>query len=587
METDSIMREYEILETVYEEDNDNIQKQRKDMSPNIYKKKKNGKYSINVIDENLWEKKLQDKKIEAKLGKKALMLLEKENELVEITSRTKDLPDKNENLLNEINVKKDIVSEKEKKTQAKTKQVHKLRDELNRKNNNIKMLEEEVNKLKTQLNESQWKRDTNKQEIIDCLTAKNKELSHENKELSHEMKLKNKILNEKEDKIINLTKHMDDLHAELNKKNNNIKTLKAEVSDISTQLIKTNQSLHETEIKKQQIIDSLTYKNQELTQDTEVKRGVLNEKDGTIKNLTKQNEKLIQELTHKHNIKALEGEVTDVKKQLNQSLRENQEITDENTSKIIRSGDNNNKHLRSELKLNNEILDQRETTVGNLTAQVKVIQEELRQKDKIINTLERKVNEVNQSLQEKETNKKEITSPLKLLSDENETLFYDLKTKKEMLDQKEDKTKDLVKPVDHMQELSYKHTIAPKIDREFNKVKTQRNQSLERKEAIEQVNKNVNLTFDKHKNLSHNLMEVVHNQDQNENQIYDSTIQKSNLNEELSLKNNKVKKLEVELYEVQIQLDQSLNAFEEKCDKILILEKDYQEQVIVSYFSCI
>ena len=587
METDSIMREYEILETVYEEDNDNIQKQRKDMSPNIYKKKKNGKYSINVIDENLWEKKLQDKKIEAKLGKKALMLLEKENELVEITSRTKDLPDKNENLLNEINVKKDIVSEKEKKTQAKTKQVHKLRDELNRKNNNIKMLEEEVNKLKTQLNESQCKRDTNKQEIIDCLTAKNKELSHENKELSHEMKLKNKILNEKEDKIINLTKHMDDLHAELNKKNNNIKTLKAEVSDISTQLIKTNQSLHETEIKKQQIIDSLTYKNQELTQDTEVKRGVLNEKDGTIKNLTKQNEKLIQELTHKHNIKALEGEVTDVKKQLNQSLRENQEITDENTSKIIRSGDNNNKHLRSELKLNNEILDQRETTVGNLTAQVKVIQEELRQKDKIINTLERKVNEVNLSLQEKETNKKEITSPLKLLSDENETLFYELKTKKEMLDQKEDETKDLVKPVDHMQELSYKHTIAPKIDREFNKVKTQRNQSLERKEAIEQVNKNVNLTFDKHKNLSHNLMEVVHNQDQNENQIYDSTIQKSNLNEELSLKNNKVKKLEVELYEVQIQLDQSLNAFEEKCDKILILEKDYQEQVIVSYFSCI
>ena len=211
METDSIMREYEILETVYEEDNDNIQKQRKDISPNIYKKKKNGKYFINVIDENLWEKKLQDKKIEAKLGKKALMLLEKENELVEITSRTKDLPDKNENLLNEINVKKDIVSEKEKKTQAKTKQVHKLRDELNRKNSNIKMLEEEVNKLKTQLNESQCQRDINKQEIIDCLTA-------QNKELSHEMKLKNTILNEKEDKIINLTKHMDDLQAELNKK---------------------------------------------------------------------------------------------------------------------------------------------------------------------------------------------------------------------------------------------------------------------------------------------------------------------------------------------------------------------------------
>ena len=581
METDSIMREYEILETVYEEDNDNIQKQRKDISPNIYQKKKNGKYSINVIDENLWEKKLQDKKIEVKLGKKALMLLEKENELVEITSRTKDLPDKNENLLNEINVKKDIVSEKEKKTQAKTKQVHKLRDELNRKNSNIKMLEEEVNKLKTQLNESQCKRDINKQEIIDCLTA-------QNKELSHEMKLKNTILNEKEDKIINLTKHMDDLQAELNKKNNNMKTLEAEVSDISTQLIKTNQSLHETEIKKQQIIDSLTYKNQELTQDTEVKRGVLNEKEGTIKNLTKQNEKLIQELTHKHNIiKTLEGEVTDVKEQLNQSLRENQEITDENTSKIIRSGDNNNQHLRSELELNNEILDQRETTVGNLTTQVKVIQEELRQKDKIINTLERKVNEVNQSLQEKETNKKEITSTLKFLPDENETLFYELKTKKEMLDQKEDKIKDLVKPVDHMQEFSYKHTSAPKIDREFNKVKTQRNQSLEGKKAIEQVNKDVNLTFVKQENLSHSLMEVVHNQDQNENQINDSTMQKSNLNEALSLKNNKVKKLEVELYEVQIQLDQSLNAFEEKCDKILTLERDYQEQVIVSYFSCI
>ena len=581
METDSIMREYEILETVHEEDNDNIQKQRKDISPNIYQKKKNGKYSINVIDENLWEKKLQDKKIEVKLGKKALMLLEKENELVEITSRTKDLPDKNENLLNEINVKKDIVSEKEKKTQAKTKQVHKLRDELNRKNSNIKMLEEEVNKLKTQLNESQCKRDINKQEIIDCLTA-------QNKELSHEMKLKNTILNEKEDKIINLTKHMDDLQAELNKKNNNMKTLEAEVSDISTQLIKTNQSLHETEIKKQQIIDSLTYKNQELTQDTEVMRGVLNEKEGTMKNLTKQNEKLIQELTHKHNIiKTLEGEVTDVKEQLNQSLRENQEITDENTSKIIRSGDNNNQHLRSELELNNEILDQRETTVGNLTTQVKVIQEELRQKDKIINTLERKVNEVNQSLQEKETNKKEITSTLKFLPDENETLFYELKTKKEMLDHKEDKIKDLVKPVDHMQEFSYKHTSAPKIDREFNKVKTQRNQSQEGKKAIEQVNKDVNLTFVKQENLSHSLMEVVHNQDQNENQINDSTMQKSNLNEELSLKNNKVKKLEVELYEVQIQLDQSLNAFEEKCDKILTLERDYQEQVIVSYFSCI
>ena len=581
METDSIMREYEILETVHEEDNDNIQKQRKDISPNIYQKKKNGKYSINVIDENLWEKRLQDKKIEVKLGKKALMLLEKENELVEITSRTKDLPDKNENLLNEINVKKDIVSEKEKKTQAKTKQVHKLRDELNRKNSNIKMLEEEVNKLKTQLNESQCKRDINKQEIIDCLTA-------QNKELSHEMKLKNTILNEKEDKIINLTKHMDDLQAELNKKNNNMKTLEAEVSDISTQLIKTNQSLHETEIKKQQIIDSLTYKNQELTQDTEVMRGVLNEKEGTMKNLTKQNEKLIQELTHKHNIiKTLEGEVTDVKEQLNQSLRENQEITDENTSKIIRSGDNNNQHLRSELELNNEILDQRETTVGNLTTQVKVIQEELRQKDKIINTLERKVNEVNQSLQEKETNKKEITSTLKFLPDENETLFYELKTKKEMLDHKEDKIKDLVKPVDHMQEFSYKHTSAPKIDREFNKVKTQRNQSQEGKKAIEQVNKDVNLTFVKQENLSHSLMEVVHNQDQNENQINDSTMQKSNLNEELSLKNNKVKKLEVELYEVQIQLDQSLNAFEEKCDKILTLERDYQEQVIVSYFSCI
>ena len=138
-----------------------------------------------------------------------------------------------------------------------------------------------------------------------------------------------------------------------------------------------------------------------------------------------------------------------------------------------------------------------------------------------------------------------------------------------------------------MQEFSYKHTSAPKIDREFNKVKTQRNQSLEGKKAIEQVNKDVNLTFVKQENLSHSLMEVVHNQDQNENQINDSTMQKSNLNEELSLKNNKVKKLEVELYEVQIQLDQSLNAFEEKCDKILTLERDYQEQVIVSYFSCI
>ena len=46
METDSIMREYEILETVYEEDNDNIQKQRKDISPNIYKKKKMANTSL-------------------------------------------------------------------------------------------------------------------------------------------------------------------------------------------------------------------------------------------------------------------------------------------------------------------------------------------------------------------------------------------------------------------------------------------------------------------------------------------------------------------------------------------------------------
>ena len=497
METDSIMLEYEILETVCEEDNDNIQKQRKDISPNIYKKKKNGKYSINVIDENLWGKKLQENKKETKLDKKVLILLEKENELEEITSRTKDLPDENENLRNKINVKKDIVSEKEKKTQAKTKQVHKLRDELNRKNSNIKMLEGEVNKLKTQLNESQCNKDINKQEIIDCLTA-------QNKELSQEMRLKKTILDEKEDKIMNLTKHMANLQAELNKKNDNIKTLEAEVSDVSTQLKRTNQSLHEKEIKKQQIIDSLTYKNQEL-----------------------------------------------------------------------------------ELQLNNEIMDQREITIGNLTTQVKLLQEELMQKDKKINTLERKVNEVNQSLQEKETNKKEITSTLKLLSDENETLFYELKMKKEMLDQKENKIKALVRRADHMQEFSSKNKNTSKIDRESNEIKTQRNQSPGGKEAKQQVNKDLNFTSDKQENLTHNLTEVIHSQDQNENQIYDSTTQKSNLNEELSLKNNKMKKLEVELYEVQIQLDQSLNAFEEKCDKIQTMERDYQEQVIVSYFSSI